>query len=126
MNWYFYWYFSIYSVYKRFSWDKQFDIFATSMFSFFVASLIYGILSLLLVLVEYYEIFKSSTFLFSVFGVVFFINYMLFLPKQRQMEQYDKYKNNHSLTKNAMVLLLCILSIVILYISIYQARKVFI
>ncbi len=126
MNWYFYWYFTIYSVYKRFSWDKQFDIFATSLFSFFVAILFDGMLSLLFILYEYYEIFKSSTFTIGLFFSIFIVNYIIFLPKQRQLENYDKYKKVHSSTKNAIVLLICILSVVILYISIYQARKYFV
>ena len=127
MNWYFYWYYTIYSIYKRFSSDEYFNIFATSMFSFFVASFVIGTLSYAFILLGEPKLLYNNNITIVIIGLCIFIsNYILFLPKQRQLEQYEKYKAVQSTTKNIIAILFSILSIAIFFAVIIQGRKYYI
>jgi len=112
MNWYFYWYFTIYNIYKNLSRDKYFDIFATSMFSFFVASLIIGSSSYVFVFLNMSNLlFSTSVTTIAIFGIVFISNYILFLPKERQLKQFEEYKINQNGTKDLFAILFSVFSI---------------
>lgn len=126
MNWYFYWYFTIYNVYKRFSWDKHFDIFATSMFSFFVSSFFIGLLSYIFFFLNMSNhMFSNSITTIVVFAIIFILNYILFLPKQRQLKQFEKYKTIQSKPKNLFAIVFSILSISIYFSVILLGKKYF-
>ncbi len=126
MNWYFYWYYVIYSIYKRLSSDMYFNIFATSMFSFFVSSFVVGTLSYIFIFLGMPKfLYGSSIILVTIFLVIFILNYILFLPKQRQLEQYEKYKTVQSSLKNILAILFSILSVVVFLTVIIQGRKYF-
>lgn len=112
MNWYFYWYFTIYNIYKHFSSDKYFDIFATSMFSFFVASLIIGTSSYVFVFLNMSNLlFSASITTIAIFGIVFTSNYILFLPQERQLKQFEKYKTSQNWTKDLVAIIFSIFSL---------------
>ena len=124
MNWYSYWYYTIYSIYKQFSRDSYFAIFATSMFSFFIANIVFSLiayLSITLNLVDFMR--RSSLTMVIPYLSVFILNYIIFLPKKRQLESFEKYKKVQSSVKNAIAIMLSILSVIIFFVVIIQVRK---
>lgn len=126
MNWYFYWYFTIYSLYKRFSWDKHFDIFATSMFSFIVACFIVGTSSYICVFLKMPNLlFSASITTIVIFAFVFIANYMLFLPKQRQFKLFEEYMVVQNGTKNLFAIVLSIFSVGVYFSVILLGKKYF-
>jgi formate hydrogenlyase subunit 3/multisubunit Na+/H+ antiporter MnhD subunit len=115
MNWYFYWYFTIYSIYKRFSLDKHFDIFATSMFSLFVNCLFIGILGFVLYWCNMQGLLLDSAIRFiTPIMIVFIINCILFLPKSRQLSWYSLYKEQQSAKRDVITIIICVFSIVVM------------
>ncbi len=126
MNWYFYWYFTIYNIYKHLSWDKHFDIFATSMFSFFVASLIIGTSSYVFVFLNMSNLlFSTSITTIAIFGIVFISNYILFLPKERQLKQFEEYKSSQKGIKDLFAIIFSIFSIGIYFSVILLGKEYF-
>lgn len=126
MNGYSYWYFTIYNIYKHLSWDKHFDIFATSMFSFFVASLIIGTLSYVFVFLNMSNLlFSTSITTIAIFGIVFISNYILFLPKERQLKQFEEYKSIQKGTKDLFAIIFSIFSIGIYFSVILLGKEYF-
>ncbi len=124
MNWYFYWYFTIYSIYKRFSKDSYFDIFATSMFSFFIANLLFSVLVYLSISLNFVDFIKKSSLTIVIpYLIVFVVNYMIFLPKQKQLNYYKRYMEVQNSTKNFVSVLLSVFSLAIFVIVIIQGRK---
>lgn len=125
MNWYFYWYFTIYSIYKRFSRDRYFDIFATSMFSFFVTNLLSSLIFYLSFCFDSINnIVRSSSLTIIIPGIsVFFINYYIFLPKRKQLRNYNKYIEEQNIAKTVVSILLSIFSVVLLFFIIIQLRN---
>lgn len=125
MNWYFYWYYTIYSIYKNYSKDNYFDIFATGLFSFFVSSLIIGVLSYLFVFINIPNIlFSKSVITIIIFILVFIINYIIFLPKKQQIKRFEKYKTIQKRVKDLFAIVLCIISFGI-YFSVLILGKTF-
>lgn len=115
MNWYFYWYFTIYSVYKRHSWDKHFDIFATGMFSVFVSCLLIGSIGFLLCFIDLQGLLLNNGINFIIPGIIILIiNYLIFLPKVRQMYLYDLYKEKQSTLRDVFTIFISVFSIVII------------
>lgn len=115
MNFYIYWFFTVYQIYERLSKDKYFDVFATGFFSLFSSSLFYGILVILLHLLNASGfVLNSAKGLGAFIVVVLAINYMFFLPKQRQRRLYQKYKETQSTKKDIITVVLSIISIVLL------------
>lgn len=115
MNWYFYWYFTIYSIYKRLSWDKHFDIFATSMFSLFVNCLFVGSLGFVLYLFDNQGLLMDDFVRFATpIMIIFVVNYFIFLPKQRQLILYDLYKEKKSTVRDVFTVFISIFSIVVI------------
>lgn len=124
MNWYFYWYYTIYSIYKRFSRDVHFDVFATSLFSFFVASILFSFIVYLSIIFDFVDFMKISSFTIIIPCLcVFVVNYLVFLPKQRQLRNYDKFLEIQTNTKNFISILLSFFSVSALVFSIILARK---
>ncbi len=124
MNWYFYWYFTIYALYKRFSNDSGFDIFATSMFSFFVANLLFSLIICLTILLGLDEFAKRSHLIITLPVLsVFIVNYFIFLPKRKQLENYCQYRKIQTYAKNFIAILFSILSIVLFLLTIILGRK---
>ncbi len=115
MNWYYYWYFTVYIIYKRFSRDKHFDIFATSMFSLFASCLFIGIIGFVL---SFFKIqgllLDSSTRFVTPIMMIFIINYFIFLPKPRQLRLYDLYKEKQSTNRDVFTILISVFSLVIM------------
>ena len=54
---------------------------------------------------------------------VFIINYIIFLPKERQLKQYERYKEAQSATKDVLAILFSVLSVAIFFTVIIQGRK---
>lgn len=126
MNWYFYWYFTIYNIYKHFSWDKHFDIFATSMFSFFVVSFIIGISNYVFVFLNMPNLlFSTSVITIAISGIVFISNYILFLPKERQLKLFDEYKIKQNGTKDLLSIIFSVFSIGIYFSVILLGKEYF-
>lgn len=124
MNWYSYWYFTIYSIYKRFSKDSYFDIFATSMFSFFIANFLFCLLIYLSISLNFIEFMKKNGIALAfAYSSVFILNYIYFLPKQKQLINYSRYKEVQTTTKSFIALLFSTLSVVLLIITLLHARK---
>jgi len=115
MNWYFYWYFTIYSIYKRLSWDKHFDVFATGMFSLFVNCLFIGSLGFVLYLFDNQGLLMDNFVRFATpIIMIFIVNYFIFLPKQRQLMLYDLYKEKQSTVRDVFTVFISIFSIVVI------------
>ena len=119
MNLYFYWYFTFYRFYERFSKDKYFDIFASGLFSLFSSCLFIGILGITQYILGIPINFintaeKSGLF----FGIIIIINYLIFIPKQRQQRLYTKYKESQSTKKDIFSILLTILSILLVILAV--------
>ena len=127
MNWYYYWFYTIYSIYKKLSWDKHFDVFATGMFSFFVSCFVIGVLSIMTFLAGNPKLmFTSKYILPALFGIVFIINSMIFLPKTRQLKQYEKFIEKKNLIRTFMSITFSILSISLCIFVILLVRKLYI
>ncbi len=121
------WYYVIYSIYKRLSSDTYFNIFATSMFSFFVSCFVIGALSYVFIYLGVPKLlYGSAAIITSIFLIIFMLNYILFLPKKRQLENYERYKSVQSSVKNFFAILFSILSIVLLFMTIIQIRKYYV
>ena len=127
MNWYYYWFYAIYSIYKRLSRDRHFDVFAIGMFSFFVSCLFIGILSSVFLLSGMPKLLYTSAYIIISLGLaIFIINYIIFLPERRQLRLYEEYKNQHSKIKDWLAIIISILSMVIFFVTIIQGRKYYI
>lgn len=119
MNFYVYWYFTVYRIYERYSSDKYFDVFATGFFSLFSSSLFFGILLIIFNLLSTSDFNINSAKNFTEFGViVIIINLTYFLPKQRQLRLYQKYKEVQSTKRDIFTIILSIVSIVLLVFAI--------
>lgn len=93
------------------------------MFSFFVASFIIGISSYMFVFLSKPNfLFSSSIPTIVIFAFVFIANYGLFLPKQRQLRQLNKYKNNQSTTKDIFSIVFSVFSVGV-YLSVILLGK---
>ena len=112
MNFYVYWYFTIYVIYQRFSRDSQFDIFATGFFSLLASCLVIGGFAMMLFAFGGQES-SIVTPERGAGGFVFIgiINYALFLPKQRQRRLYQKYKENQTTSRDIFTIFLSFVSI---------------
>ncbi|NPA36556.1 MAG: hypothetical protein GXO47_06880, partial [Chlorobi bacterium] len=105
----------VYRIYERYSSDKYFDIFATGFFSLFSSSLFYGILLITFRLFYIPDFGLNSAKGAAVFGViVLIINYIIFLPKQRQLHLYQKYKEVQSTKRDVFTIILSIASIALM------------
>lgn len=119
MNFYIYWYFTVYRIYERYSNDKYFDVFATGFFSLFSSSIFYGILVIILHLLNASDfILNSAMGLGGFVAIVLGINYIYFLPKKRQQRLYQKYKKVQSTQRDIFTIILSIVSIALLVFAI--------
>ena len=101
MNWYFYWYFTIYSIYKRFSWDKDFDLFATGLFSLLITLSLNCVIIIIALFFSHRDIIiYSKYFLLSFFIVLFIVNGFIFLRKDWRDRKYAIYKRKRKLIKD--------------------------
>lgn len=126
MNWYYYWFFTIYHIYKRFSWNNDFVLFAVGMFTFIQGFLLTGVTDLVFVLLKYPSPLHNNIFiLLTIGGILFFINSFLFIPKQKQLELYRKYKEKRSTLKDTIIIVFCILSIVSFFIAVVQVKTTY-
>lgn len=124
MNWYFYWHYTIYNIFKKLSKRESYEMEATSLFSVFLFMLMIGILSLVFILLGKPKILFSNSFLFIMFIIVIFvINYIIFIPKKKQIKRYHIYKENQTKIKDCIFIIVSLLSIVIFIISIIQVRR---
>ena len=119
MNFYFYWYFTVYRIYERFSSDRYFDIFATGFFSLFSSSLFIGIFGSTIFVFGKYHLFIITPEIGAFVAVIILIiNYIIFLPKQRQLRLYQKYKEVQSTKRDVFTIILSIVSIALLVFAI--------
>ncbi len=115
MDWYVYWYFTMYSIYKRFSWDEYFDVFATGMFSVFVSCLLIGLMGFGLYLFNMQGLLMDSFIQFAIpIMLIFIINYFIFLPKKRQLTLYNLYKEKQSNRRDLFTIFISVFAIVIM------------
>lgn len=126
MNWYFYWYFTIYSIYKRFSWDKDFDLFATGLFSLLITLLLNCVLTIIALLFSYRNlIINSKYFLISFFIVIFIVNGFIFLRKDWRNRNYNIYKVKRKAVKDILCISVSVLIIIGLIILSTFSRNLF-
>lgn len=85
MKLYTYWYFMVYDLYKRFSRDAHFDIFATAFFSLFVGFLIVGIVGITLYLFNIEGIVLNAKRAVIVGVPALIGNFIFFNKKKRQI-----------------------------------------
>lgn len=112
MNWYLYWYFSIYSIYKRYSKDNYFYIFANGMVSLLMCFFLYGLSSYLFLLMKLPNyLFSNSKIAFIIVPIVFILNYILFVPKKRQTKFYENYLKKQKQSLDILVVFFSILVI---------------
>jgi low affinity Fe/Cu permease len=96
------------------------------MFSFFVASLIIGSSSYVFVFLNMSNLlFSTSVTTIAIFGIVFISNYILFLPKERQLKQFEEYKINQNGTKDLFAILFSVFSIGIYFSVILLGKEYF-
>jgi hypothetical protein len=115
MTWYIYWFFIFYSIYKRFSFDKQFDIFAAGMFSIFVTSLVIGSLGIWFMFLNLKDFFFSNDkYFYAIALLILLTNYFIFIPKKRQTRLYNIYIEKQSLKRDIFSIALSIFSIAII------------
>jgi hypothetical protein len=116
MIWYIYWYFVFHGIYKRFSIDSQFDIFAASMFSIFVTSIIIGTLGICFMfffnLKDFF--FDREIYFYITAILVLLMNYFIFIPKKRQIILYNIYREKQSTTRDIVSIALSIFSVAIM------------
>jgi len=116
MNFYVYWYFTVYRIYERLSSDKYFDVFATAFFSLFPSFLFYSVFLIILNLLNASNcILNSAKGITGFGGIIIIINYLYFLPKQRQLQLYQKYKEVQSTKRDIFTIILSVVSIALLF-----------
>lgn len=126
MNWYFYWYFTIYSIYKRFSWDKDFDLFATGLFSLLITLSLNCIIIIIALFFSYKEIIiYSKYFLISSFIVLFIVNGFVFLRKDWRDRNYAIYKEKRKVIKDIISVSVSVLIFIGLLILSIFSRDLF-
>ena len=128
MNWYYYWFYAIYSIYKRLSWDRHFDVFAIGMFSVIISFWVINILNIVLLLLETPESFYGNNkYVLIIIGApIFILNWVLFLPKAKQLKLYEDFKLEQNPIKNFFAVFFSLLSVVIFLYTIIQIRKYFV
>ena len=119
MDFYSYWYFTIYSIYQRFSKDKYFEIFAASMFSFLVSCLTIGLIGLFLFALKIPG-FLLNIKIYIMFPVLitFITNYIIYTPKRRLIRLYKQYKENQNTRKDILSIFLSIVSIALFVLAV--------
>ena len=124
MNFCIYWFFAIYHIYKRFSWDKDFVLFAVGLFTFIQGFLLTGVTDLVFTFLKYPSPLHNNNYILPfIGGVLFFTNGFLFIPRQKQTEFYEKYKETRSTLKDTIVIIASILSVVLFFIAMVQVRS---
>jgi hypothetical protein len=97
------------------------------MFSFIVGSFFIGSLSILLSFIGYPKLLHNNGIVYvSLWIGILIFNYILFLPKQRQLGKLKKYNEVRSTTKDIVSIFISVLSIIILVIAISQTRNFYI
>jgi hypothetical protein len=123
MNWYFYWYYTIYNIYRKVSNDSQFAIFATGFFSIIILFWMYGILSMVLNFYNsIYLLYNNESIFVMIWIGVLLLNYLFLLKKRELLIRFNTYLNVRSSKKDVFFILLSILSIVWLIYGIIIAR----
>ena len=117
MNLYIYWYFLVYDLYKRYSRDKHFDIFATAFFSVFIGFVIVGVVGIVLSLLDIDEMILSAKGAVIVGAPALIGNFIFFNKKSRQVRLYEKFKENRSNRKDYLSVLLAVISIVLFVVA---------
>jgi len=126
MNWYFYWYFTIYSIYKRFSWDKDFDLFATGLFSLLITLSLNCVIIIIALFFSYKDIIiYSKYFLISSFIVLFIVNGFVFLRKDWRDRNYAIYKEKRKVIKDIISVSVSVLIFIGLLILSIFSRDLF-
>jgi len=94
------------------------------MFSFFIANFSFSLLIYLSISLYFIEFMKKNgiTLAFA-YSSVFILNYIYFLPKQKQLKNYSRYKEVQTTTKSFIALFFSIFSVVLLIITLLHARK---
>jgi len=95
MNLYYYWFYSVYSIYYAFSKDFHFDILAVGLFSVIVSLFGFSIATLICLMLGIQEsLFKNPIPIIIGAVLIQIINSFLFLPKKRQRKLMSDYKEN--------------------------------
>lgn len=101
MNFYIYWFFAIYHIYKRFSWDKDFGLFATGLFSLLITL---SLNCLIIIIALFFSngdiIMQSKYFLISFFILLFIVNGFIFLRKDWLNRNYSIYIEGRKMIKD--------------------------
>lgn len=124
MNLYFYWYSIVYGFYYTFSKEFYYDLAAIGLFSIIVNFLCIGLISIISFLAGLNELlFKSPIFILSVYLIIYLINIILFAPKKRQTRLQNKFRQDQSLTKDILSIIMTVLSLVTFIIAIILNTK---
>ncbi len=101
MNFYIYWFFAIYHIYKRFSWDKDFGLFATGLFSLLITLSLNCLIIIIALFFSNGDIIKQSKyFLISFFILLFIVNGFIFLRKDWLNRNYSIYIEGRKMIKD--------------------------
>lgn len=113
MNFYFYWYYIIHGFYFAYIRDFHFDILAIGLFSIIVSFLVFGLVSLTFIAFGIQELlFRNPIIIVSGAVGIQLINLLLFQPKRRTDMLMLKFRQNQSLTKDILAIILTIMSFV--------------
>ncbi len=124
MNWYFYWFYTIFDIYKRFSSDKDFVLFAIGMFTFIQGFLITGLIDLLFIYLHLASPLHYNNYTLPIIGGgLFIINCAFFIPNGRQTKYYNAYKKTHSRLKDTIAILVSILSVLLFFIAMVKLKS---
>ncbi len=113
MNFYYYWFYTIYDIYtKIFKYDYHFDLAATGMFTFIILTLMNFIFEIIQIIFKINI--KMSIYPYIICGLsLYFINIFLF-SRNNQAKQYSNYKKHFIKWKSIFFLILSVL-VFILY-----------
>ncbi len=104
MSIYKYIYYTILSVYKRFSKDPQINIFALGFFSVIISFNILSITGVYEYFVKHTYTFGGKSFVIIVFGIVLLFNTIYFLFNNKKQEKYyNEFCNKKNKTKTVLV-----------------------
>jgi len=123
MNFYFYWYYFVYSIYRRYSLDDSFALYTGGMFSFFIMSLIFSLSEIVSVIFDTKNICAINVIVtIGVFLCILVVNWIVFLPEKRNELLFERFKRNQTNFKDIMAIIISLLSVVALFLAIFSGR----
>lgn len=118
MNLYYYWFFTIYSLFHKLARNDYFDVSAVGVFSIVIGFLYLGLYGIILVFLScQYLYFNKPLLAITPILIIALINFLIFIPKKRQIMLREKYQKDQSKRKDILSVLLSLVSLGLFVIS---------